>query len=126
MPTVEHVGVSRKIPSDEERQRLKRILQTHRQGIPGGFICRTAAENKSEEELKSDMHFLYNLWLDMRQKAEKKPAPVLLHHDLDLVQRILRDQLTTSFKTIWVDNEELFESILSFVRAVPAARWSGA
>ena len=116
MPTVEHVGVSRKIPSDEERQRLKRILQTHRQGIPGGFICRTAAENKSEEELKSDMHFLYNLWLDMRQKAEKKPAPVLLHHDLDLVQRILRDQLTTSFKTIWVDNEELFESILSFVQ----------
>jgi ribonuclease G len=116
MPTVEHVGVSRKIPSDEERQRLKRVLQTHRQGIPGGFICRTAAENKSEEELKSDMHFLYNLWLDMRQKAERKPAPVLLHHDLDLVQRILRDQLTTSFKTIWVDNEELFESILSFVQ----------
>jgi ribonuclease G len=116
MPTVEHVGVSRKIPSDDERQRLKRILQTHRQGVPGGFICRTAAENKSEEELKSDMHFLYNLWLDMRQKAEKKPAPVLLHHDLDLVQRILRDQLTTSFKTIWVDNEELFESILSFVQ----------
>ncbi len=116
MPTVEHVGVSRKIPSDEERQRLKRVLQTHRQGVPGGFICRTAAENKSEEELKSDMHFLYNLWLDMRQKAERKPAPVLLHHDLDLVQRILRDQLTTSFKTIWVDNEELFESILSFVQ----------
>jgi ribonuclease G len=115
MPTVEHVGVSRKIPSDEERQRLKRVLQTHRQGIPGGFICRTAAENKSEEELKSDMHFLYNLWLDMRQKAERKPAPVLLHHDLDLVQRVLRDQLTTSFKTIWVDNEELYESILSFV-----------
>jgi ribonuclease G len=115
MPTVEHVGVSRKIPSDEERQRLKRVLQTHRQGIPGGFICRTAAENKSEEELKSDMHFLYNLWLDMRQKAEKKPAPVLLHHDLDLVQRVLRDQLTTSFKTIWVDNEELYASILNFV-----------
>jgi ribonuclease G len=115
MPTVEHVGVSRKIPSDEERQRLKRVLQTHRQGVPGGFICRTAAENKSEEELRSDMHFLYNLWLDMRQKAEKKPAPMLLHHDLDLVQRILRDQLTTSFKTIWVDNEELYTSILNFV-----------
>jgi len=115
MPTVEHVGVSRKIPSDEERQRLKRILQTHRQGIPGGFICRTAAESKSEEELRSDMHFLYNLWLDLRQKAEKKPAPLLLHHDLDLVQRILRDQLTTSFKTIWVDNEELYTGILNFV-----------
>jgi ribonuclease G len=116
MPTVDHAGVSRKIPSDEERQRLKRVLQTHRQGVPGGYICRTAAEGKSEEELKSDMHFLYNLWLDMRQKAERKPAPVLLHHDLDLVQRILRDQLTTSFKTIWVDNEEHYESILRFVQ----------
>ncbi len=116
MPTVDHAGVSRKIPSDEERHRLKKVLQTHRQGIPGGYICRTAAEGKTEEELKSDMHFLYNLWLDMRQKAEKKPAPVLLHHDLDLVQRILRDQLTTSFKTIWVDNEEHYESILRFVQ----------
>ena len=116
MPTVEHVGVSRKIPSDDERQRLKRVLQTHRQGVPGGFICRTAAEGKTEEELKADMHFLYNLWLDMRQKAERKPAPVLLHHDLDLVQRILRDQLTTSFKTIWVDNVELYESVLRFVQ----------
>ncbi len=115
MPTVDHAGVSRKIPSDEERHRLKRVLQTHRQGVPGGYICRTAAEGKSEEELKSDMHFLYNLWLDMRAKAEKRPAPVLLHHDLDLVQRILRDQLTTSFKTIWVDNEEHYESILRFV-----------
>ncbi|HVY93844.1 MAG TPA: Rne/Rng family ribonuclease, partial [Bryobacteraceae bacterium] len=115
MPTVDHAGVSRKIPSEEERHRLKKVLQTHRQGIPGGYICRTAAEGKSEEELRSDMHFLYNLWLDMRQKAEKKPAPVLLHHDLDLVQRILRDQLTTSFKTIWVDNEDHYESILRFV-----------
>jgi len=115
MPTVDHAGVSRKIPSEEERHRLKKVLQTHRQGVPGGYICRTAAEGKSEEELRSDMHFLYNLWLDMRQKAEKKPAPVLLHHDLDLVQRILRDQLTTSFKTIWVDNEEHYESILRFV-----------
>jgi ribonuclease G len=115
MPTVDHAGVSRKIPSEEERHRLKKVLQTHRQGVPGGYICRTAAEGKSEEELRSDMHFLYNLWLDMRSKAEKKPAPVLLHHDLDLVQRILRDQLTTSFKTIWVDNEEHYESILRFV-----------
>ena len=116
MPTVDHVGVSRKIPSDEERQRLKRVLQGNRQGIPGGFICRTAAEGRTEEELSADMHFLYNLWLDLRQKAEKKPAPALLHHDLDLVQRILRDQLTSNFKTIWVDSEDLYESMLRFVQ----------
>ena len=94
MPTVDHIGVSRKIPSDEERLRLKRILQTNRTGIPGGYIVRTAGEGRTEEELRADMMFLYNLWLDMRQKAEKKPAPVLIHHDLDVVQRILRDQLT--------------------------------
>jgi ribonuclease G len=116
MPSVDHVGVSRKIPSEEERLRLKRILQTHRTGIPGGFIVRTAGEGKSEEELKADMMFLANLWTDMRQKVEKKPAPQLMHHDLDVVQRILRDQLTAAFKAVWVDNEELYESVLRFVQ----------
>jgi ribonuclease G len=116
MPTVEHMGVSRKIGSDEERLRLKRILQAHRAGIPGGYIMRTAGEGKSEEEIASDMSFLYNLWTDIRQKAEKKHAPALLHHDLDIVQRLLRDQLTENFKAIWVDNEDLYESVLNFVQ----------
>jgi Rne/Rng family ribonuclease len=116
MPTVDHVGVSRKIASDEERQRLKRILQSNRTGIPGGFILRTAGEGKSEEELRADMHFLYNLWMDLRQKAEKKKAPVMVHHDLDLVQRILRDQLTSSFKNVWVDNEEMYADVVGFVQ----------
>ncbi len=75
MPTLEHTGVSRKIASDEERLRLKRILQIHHAGIPGGFIVRTAGEGKSEDDLAADMNFLFNLWLDIRQKAEKKPAP---------------------------------------------------
>jgi ribonuclease G len=116
MPSVDHVGVSRKIPSEEERLRLKKILQTHRTGIAGGFIVRTAGEGRSEEELKADMMFLANLWTDMRQKAERKPAPQLMHHDLDVVQRILRDQLTSAFKTVWVDNEELYENVLRFVQ----------
>jgi len=115
MPTVDHIGVSRKIPSDDERIRLKRILQSNRTGIPGGFIVRTAGDGRTEEELRADMHFLYNLWLDLRQKAEKKPAPALIHRDLDVVERILRDQLTGSFKNIWVDNEEVYESVLRFV-----------
>jgi Rne/Rng family ribonuclease len=116
MPTLEHTGVSRKIASDDERLRLKRILQIHAAGIPGGFIVRTAGEGKSEEDLAADMNFLFNLWLDIRQKAEKKPAPLLLHHDLDIVQRTLRDQFTEDFKAIWVDNEELYESVLRFVQ----------
>ncbi len=116
MPTVEHTGVSRKIASDEERQRLKRILQIHHAGVPGGFIVRTAGEGKSEEEIASDMNFLANLWMDIRQKAEKRPAPLLLHHDLDIVQRTLRDQFTEEFKDVWVDNEDLYERILGFVQ----------
>ncbi len=116
MPTVDHVGVSRKIPSDEERSRLKRVIQANRTGMPGGFIVRTAGDGRTEEELRADMMFLYNMWLDMRQKAEKKPAPALIHHDLNVVERILRDQLTSSFKSIWVDNEEEYESVLRFVQ----------
>ncbi len=115
MPTVDHLGVSRKIASEEERARLRRILQTHRAGIPGGFIIRTAGAGHTEQEIAADMMYLYNLWLDIRQKAEKRPAPCLIHHDLDLVQRVLRDQLTEEFKAIWVDNEEVYESVLRFV-----------
>ncbi|MFL6448260.1 MAG: Rne/Rng family ribonuclease [Bryobacteraceae bacterium] len=116
MPSVTHLGVSRKIASDEERQRLKKILQAHRVGTTGGFIVRTAGEGVPEEEIAADMNFLYNLWLDIRQKAEKRPAPLLLHYDLDIVQRILRDQVTPDFKAIWVDNEDMYESVLTFMQ----------
>ncbi len=115
MPTLEHMGVSRKIASDEERLRLKRILQGKRPGPVGGFITRTAAEGRTEDEIAGDMLFLYNLWQDIRTKADKRPAPVMLHHDLDIVQRILRDQLADSFKAIWIDNEETYENVLRFV-----------
>jgi ribonuclease G len=116
MPTLEHMGVSRKIASDEERHRLKRILQAKRPGPVGGFITRTAAEGRTEDEIAGDMEFLYKLWTDIRTKAEKRPAPMLLHHDLDIVQRILRDQLADNFKAIWIDNEEMYESIIAFVQ----------
>ena len=62
------------------------------------------------------MMFLYNMWLDMRQKAERRPAPMMLHHDLNVVERVLRDQLTSQFKSIWVDHEEVYESVLRFVQ----------
>jgi ribonuclease G len=115
MPTVDHVGVSRKIANDNERLRLRRIVQTHRTGMSGGFIVRTAGSGASEEEIRGDMLFLYNLWLDIRQKAEQRPAPSLIHQDLDVVERVLRDQLGSDFKTMWVDSEGEYERILRFV-----------
>ena len=116
MPTLDHLGVSRKIGSEEERQRLRKVLQKHRDGIAGGFIMRTAGEGRSEEELAADMKFLANLWLDIRRKAESKPAPALLHHDLQLVERILRDQVTDDFNTIWVDSEDAYADVLGFLQ----------
>jgi len=115
MPTIEHMGVSRKIASDDERMRLRRILQTHRQGLPGGFIIRTAGEGKSEEAIAQDIQYLFQLWQEIKAKAEKQKAPALLYHDVEIVQRLLRDQLTDNFKAIWVDNEDLYESVLRFV-----------
>ncbi len=116
MPTLEHMGVSRKISTDEERLRLKKILQGQRSSMSGGFIVRTAGEGKTEREIADDMRFLYNLWQDIRQRAEKKRAPALMHHDLDIVQRVLRDQFADSFKAIWIDSEEIYENVLSFVQ----------
>jgi len=115
MPTVEHAGVSRKIASDEERQRLKKVLLKHREGLPGGFIIRTAGEGKTEDEIAADIRYLYNLWLDIRQKAEKKKAPALIFHDLQIVERILRDQLSDEFKAIWCDTEDMYETTVRFV-----------
>jgi ribonuclease G len=116
MPTVEHTGVSRKIGSEEERLRLKRILQSRTGAIPGGFIIRTAGEGRAEEEILADMEFLHNLWLDIKKKAESKPAPALIYHDLEIVERVLRDQLGPEFKSIWVDSEEVYESCLRFLQ----------
>jgi ribonuclease G len=115
MPTVTHVGVSRKIASDEERQRLKRIILEHGSNVPGGFIVRTAGEGHSEEDIRQDIDYLSKLWAEMRAQAEKVTAPALLHHDLNLVLRILRDQLSEEFSAVWVDNEQEYERILGLV-----------
>jgi ribonuclease E len=115
MPTVNHVGVSRKIWSDEERQRLKRILISEKGEASGGFIVRTAAENASEEELRADLRFLISLWNEIKQRSEAAKAPALIYHDLNLVERILRDQVSDNFSTIWVDSEAEYERIVRFL-----------
>jgi ribonuclease G len=114
MPTVNHIGVSRKIASDEERQRLKRLILAEHQG-PGGFIVRTAAAGASDDDLRADVRFLLNLWSEIRNRAESSKAPALIYHDLNLVERTLRDQVTANFTHIWVDTEQEYERVLRFV-----------
>jgi Rne/Rng family ribonuclease len=114
MPTVNHTGVSRKIASDEERQRLKRIVMSERENGHGGFIVRTAAQSASEEELRADIRFLKGLWNDIKTRAEASKPPALIYHDLNVVERVLRDQVTSDFSVIWVDTEPEYERILRF------------
>jgi ribonuclease G len=121
MPTVEHVGVSRKIESDNERHRLRKLIQMIRaeEDIPsGGFIVRTAGVGINERELRDDVRYLVRTWLDIRSSAEKTKAPALVHKDLDLVQRLLRDQLSDDFETIRVDSEEEYQQIVEFVNRI--------
>ena len=120
MPTVNHVGVSRKIPNEIERIRLKRLVATlrEREGATGGFIARTACAGHSEQELHDDMRYLLRTWADIRKKADRVKAPSLIHRDLDLVQRILRDQVSEEYTAIRVDNEVEYARIVEFVNRV--------
>jgi ribonuclease G len=121
MPTVEHLGVSRKIESDAERLRLRKLMQSIRaeENVPsGGFIVRTAGVGVSEDALREDARYLVRTWLDIRKSAEKAKAPSMAHQDLDLVQRILRDQMSEDFTAIRVDSEEEYLRIVEFVNRV--------
>ena len=118
MPTVEHLGVSRKIDSDSERSRLRKLIQKihAEEDVPsGGFIVRTAGIGASEEDLRADARYLIRTWQDIRKSAEKTKAPALIHRDLDLVQRILRDQLAEDFTAIRIDSEDEYQRIVEFV-----------
>ena len=105
MPTIEHIGVSRKISSEEERLRLRNIMLENKGSLTGGFIVRTAGQGRDEEELKADLKFLSTLWSEITSRTERAKAPALIHRDLDLVQRMLRDTLAPDFKSVRVDSE---------------------
>src|SRR5262249_1437038 len=115
MPTVDHIGVSRKIASAEERARLRRLVAESKGTFPGGFIVRTAAEGASDDEIRSDVEFLGRTAGEIRARAEQRKAPALLHRDLNLVERILRDYLSYDYASIWVDSEEEFSKVVDFV-----------
>lgn len=120
MPTVNHIGVSRKIENEEERERLKQILEDLRDGS-GGFIVRTAGEDRSEEEFASDLRYLTELWEHIHKRSEKASAPASIHHDLDLVLRTIRDVLTPEFKTVWVDSVDQYQRIVEFLDKIQPA-----
>lgn len=115
MPTVNHIGISRRIGGSEEKGRLKEML--HRLRKPGtGYIIRTVSEGTTEEEFKSDMEFLDLLWQSMLKKKEKIVAPALLHIDLDLIFRTVRDLFTKKVDRLVIDSKEEYERIKDYAQ----------
>ena len=115
MPTVHHTGVSRKINSADNRSRLRRLVSEAGGAYPGGFIVRTAAGGATDDEIRTDIDFLGKTWNEIKERSEQRKSPALLHRDLDLVERMLRDYVSDDFTAIWIDNEEEFGKVVEFV-----------
>jgi ribonuclease G len=114
MPQVNHVGVSRRITNEEERQRLKEMVNALKGG-KGGYIIRTVAEGMSESEARSDIIFLELLWQDIRSRAETMKAPSLVREDLDVVFRTIRDYLTHEVETLYIDDVKEYKRVMDFI-----------
>src|SRR5216684_5551936 len=105
MPTVDHIGVSRKIESRDERSRLRGIVREFREahGFTGGVIIRTAAAGRPKEDIIGDLDAFHKIWSEMRQRNESSRAPAVLYREQSIVSRLLRDLLTEDFQAIRID-----------------------
>jgi ribonuclease G len=114
MPTVNHIGVSRRIEDEKERERLKKIIEKIKPP-DSGFIVRTVSRGKWEKELKADMDYLIKMWESVTQRQEQASAPALLHQDLDLTLRLIRDIFTPDISRLVIDSAEEYTKVISFV-----------
>jgi ribonuclease G len=114
MPTVDHIGVSRRIKDEKERRRLRELVQSIKPSA-GGYIVRTASEGADTDEIRNDMEFLLHLWENVQRKRETSPAPSLIHNDLTMVLRVIRDILSPQVNRIVIDSREEYENIRSFI-----------
>jgi len=114
MPTVSHIGISRRIEKEEERKRLKEIVKTARPP-EGGFIVRTACEGASQKNIKSDMDFLTKLWKEVQRNYEKQSGSGIVHADLDVELRAVRDLFTEDVKRLVIDDAKAHKKVLKFV-----------
>jgi ribonuclease G len=115
LPGAKDVAISRRIIDEEERERLRRVLETWKS--PGGYIARTAAQGSSAAELEADRAYLLALAERIRKKSKQATAPLLLHRELDLPLRIVRDLGPSDVATIRIDDEETHARLADFVKA---------
>jgi ribonuclease G len=117
MPQVRHIGVSRRIRDEQERDRLRAIVKDVRPAT-GGFIVRTVAEGKGEEELQADIQFLSRLWTQIQGRYESASAPSLLHAEMDLTFRVVRDLFSADVEEFLVDSRPGYEKCLEFAASL--------
>jgi ribonuclease G len=117
MPTVDHVGISRKIDSRDERARLRGIVREYRDqhGFTGGIIVRTAAGSRPKEDIVSDLDYFNRVWTEIRQQSESGRAPRVVYHEQSLVAKLLRDLLSEDFTSIRIDHEQEYRRVVEFV-----------
>ncbi|HTG88762.1 MAG TPA: Rne/Rng family ribonuclease, partial [Vicinamibacterales bacterium] len=117
MPTVDHIGISRKIDSRDERSRLRGIVKEFREqhSFSGGVIIRTAASGRSKEDILADLNYFYKIWVDMRQRSEQRRSPVTVYQEPSLVAKLLRDLLTDDYTAIRIDNPVEHQRALEFI-----------
>ncbi len=120
MPTVDHVGVSRKIESREERGRLRGIVREFREarGFTGGVIIRTAAAGRPKEDIISDLEAFHKIWVEIRQRTESSRAPSIVYREQSLVSKLIRDLLTDEFQAIRIDNPQEYQRVLELVERI--------
>ena len=117
MPQARHVGVSRRIHDDAERDRLRAIVKDL-PPPPGGFIVRTVAEGKGQEELVADIEFLSRLWGQVQSRFESAQAPSLLHEEMDVTFRVVRDLFSPEVEEFLVDSEAAYDKCLQFATSL--------
>ncbi|HUL72970.1 MAG TPA: Rne/Rng family ribonuclease [Vicinamibacterales bacterium] len=117
MPTVDHIGISRKIDSREERRRLRGVVLRFREqsGLPGGVIIRTAASNRSEEDLLADLTYFQQVWTEVQKRRETERTPAVLFREESLVTKLLRDLLNEQYSAIRIDDEAEYRRVMQFV-----------
>jgi ribonuclease G len=113
MPLIGQIGISRRIENAEERERLKSLVGKLRKG-KSGYIIRTAAESATEDELSKDIEFLQKMWNNVTKKQEKAPSPALLHRDLDIVAKTMRDLFLSEVEKITLDSPEEYDRCIDF------------
>jgi len=114
MPDIDHVGVSRKIEDEEERERLRRLVEETRQPTEG-YVVRTVSEGGDGREFEREAQFLRKLWANVIARSENSPAPALLHSDLDLITRTVRDLLNDDVDRLIIDSPTEYDRLLQFV-----------